>query len=142
MKIRKMKIEDYEELIELWERAELNYKQCGRDSKEHILKELNANPDLFLVAEQDEKIIGSVLATYDGRKGWLNRVAVDPEFRGKGLGKKLCLKAEKVLRKRGCIIFAMGIHESNKISKAMAKSLGYEERKDIIYFRKKDNDDF
>lgn len=142
MKIRKMKIEDYEELIELWERAELNYKQCGRDSKEHILKELNANPDLFLVAEQDEKIIGSVLATYDGRKGWLNRVAVDPEFRGKGLGKKLCLKAENVLRKRGCIIFAMGIHESNKISKAMAKSLGYEERKDIIYFRKKDNDDF
>ena len=142
MQIRKMKKEDYGELIELWERAGLDYKQCGRDSKEHILKELRANPDLFLVAEQDGKIVGSVLATYGGRKGWLNRVAVDPEFQGKGLGKKLCLKVESVLRKRGCMIFAMQIHNSNKRSKEMAKGLGYEERKDIIYFRKKDNDDF
>jgi len=142
MQIRKMKKEDYGELIELWERAGLDYKQCGRDSKEHILKELKANPDLFLVAEQDGKIVGSVLATYDGRKGWLNRVAVDPEFQGKGLGKKLCLKAERVLRKRGCMIFAMQVHDSNKRSKEMAKGLGYEERKDIVYFRKKDNDDF
>lgn len=142
MKIRNMKKEDYERLIELWERTELDYKPDGRDSKVHVSKELEINPDLFLVAEENCKIIGSIFATYDGRKGWLNRVAVDPEFRGKGLGKKLCLKAENVLRKRGCIIFAMGIHESNKISKAMAKSLGYEERKDIIYFRKKDNDDF
>lgn len=142
MKIRKIKKEDYGELIQLWERAGLDYKQCGRDSKEHILKELRTNPDLFLVAEQDEKIIGSVLATYDGRKGWLNRVAVDPEFQGKGLAKKLCLEAENVLRKKGCIIFAMQIHDSNKRSKNMAKSLDYEERKDIIYFRKKDNDDF
>ena len=142
MQIRKMKKENYGELIQLWERAGLDYKQCGRDSREHILKELRANPDLFLVAEQDEKIIGSVLATYDGRKGWLNRVAVDPEFQGKGLAKKLCLEAENVLRKKGCIIFAMQIHDSNKRSKEMAKGLGYEERKDIIYFRKKDNDDF
>lgn len=142
MQIRKMKKEDYGELIELWERAGLYYKQCGRDSREHILKELRANPDLFLVAEQDGKIVGSVLATYDGRKGWLNRVAVDPEFQGKSLGKKLCLKVESVLRKRGCMIFAMQIHNSNKRSKEMAKGLGYEERKDIIYFRKKDNDDF
>jgi len=137
-----MKKQDYGKLIQLWERTGLNYKPDGRDSKVHVSKELEINPDLFLVAEQDGEIIGSVLATYDGRKGWLNRVAVDPEFQGKGLGKKLCLKAEKILRKRGCIIFAMGIHESNRISKAMAKSLEYEERKDIIYFRKKDNDDF
>jgi len=142
MQIRKMKKEDYGEIIELWERAGLDYKQCGRDSIEHILKELRANPDLFLVAEQDGKIVGSVLATYDGRKGWLNRVAVDPEFQGKGLGKKLCLKAERLLRKRGCMIFAMQVHDSNKRSKEMAKGLGYEERKDIVYFRKKDNDDF
>jgi len=142
MKIRKMKEEDYERLIELWERSGLYYKPDGRDSREHILKELKANPDLFLFAEDNGKIVGSVLATYDGRKGWLNRVAVDPEFQGKGLGKKLCLKAERVLRKRGCMIFAMQVHDSNKRSKEMAKGLGYEERKDIVYFRKKDNDDF
>ncbi|GAG72723.1 unnamed protein product, partial [marine sediment metagenome] len=62
-----------------------------------------------------------------GRKGWLNRVAVDPEFQGKGLAKKLCLETENVLRKKGCMIFAMQIHDSNKRSKEMAKGLGYEE---------------
>ncbi len=140
MKIRVMKEEDYERLIELWERSGLDYKPDGRDSREHILKELKANPDLFLVAEDNGKIVGLVLATYDGRKGWLNRIAVDPEFQGKGLAKKLCLKAENVLRRKGCMVFAMQIHDSNKRSKNMAKSLGYEERKDIIYFRKKDNE--
>jgi len=142
MKIRNMKKEDYGRLIELWERTELDYKPDGRDSKVHVSKELEINPDLFLVAEEDCRIIGSIFATYDGRKGWLNRVAVDPEFQGKGLGRKLCLDAEKILHKKGCRVFAMQIHDSNERSKQMAKSLGYEERSDIIYFRKKDNENF
>lgn len=137
LKIRKFKIEDYENLIELWKRAGLPYKPEGRDRKDKIEKELERGIAIFLVAEIDGKITGSIIGTHDGRKGWINRLAVDPEYRRQGIAKKLIEEVEKKLYEEGIEIIACLIEEWNKGSMEFFKKLGYKEHRNIIYFTKR-----
>jgi ribosomal protein S18 acetylase RimI-like enzyme len=137
LKIRKFKIEDYENLIELWKRAGLPYKPEGRDRKDKIKKELERGIAIFLVAEINGKIAGSIIGTHDGRKGWINRLAVDPEYRRQGIAKKLIEEVEKKLYKEGIEIIACLIEDWNKSSMEFFKRMGYKEHKDIIYFTKR-----
>ena len=80
LKIRDFEIEEYELLIELWEKADLPYRPLGRDSKENISQQLNQPNIYFLLAEIEKQIIGSIIISHDGRKGWINRVAISPEY--------------------------------------------------------------
>ncbi|MCK4312125.1 MAG: GNAT family N-acetyltransferase, partial [Candidatus Cloacimonetes bacterium] len=104
--IRKFKIEDYDNLIELWNETDLPYKPKGRDRKEKIANELNSSNAVFLVAELKNEIIGSIFGTHDGRKGWINRLAVSPKYRKKGLAQKLIEEIEKHLNNNGIEIIA------------------------------------
>ena len=135
--IRNFKIEDYEKTMELWKLTELPYKPLGRDRKERIKKEIEKDINLFLVAEIEGKIVGTVLATHDGRKGWINRLAVHPDYRKKGLATKLVKYAEDWLSSQGIEIIACLIEEGNEPSMRLFKKLGYREHRDIIYFTKR-----
>ena len=98
--IRNLSIEDYDSIIKLWERAGLPCKPKGRDSRLMMEKQMAAFPDLFIGAFYRGKLVGIVIGSCDGRmKGWVNRLAVDPEYRGKGLGQRLVSKVEKALEK-------------------------------------------
>lgn len=105
MEIRKLAINDYEEIIKLWSRARLPYKPKGRDSKEAIAGQMKANPEFFLGAFEDNRLVGMVIISCDMRKGWINRLAVDPDYRNRGIAAALIAESEKILRKHGVRIF-------------------------------------
>ena len=140
MKIRSLTIADYDQIVALWKRAGLPFKPFGRDCKGAVQAQMAEDPDFFLGAFEDNRLVGVVVATSDGRKGWINRLAVDPDFRRRGLAKKLISEAENVLQKHGVRMFCALIDADNKVSKQLFRKCGYKEHRDIVYFRKKPND--
>jgi len=141
MEIRKLTINNYEEIIKLWSRAKLPYKPKGRDSKEIMAVEMKANPDFFLGTFEDNRLVGVVIISCDMRKGWLNRLAVDPDYRHCGIAKALIAKSERILRKHGVRIFCALIEDWNTASKKLFHECSYVEHRDIIYFSKRDSDE-
>ena len=140
MKIRSLTMFDYDQIVALWKRSELPFKPSGRDRKEAVQAQMVANPDFFLGAYEDDRLVGAVVATSDGRKGWINRLAVDPDFRGRGVAEALIAESEKTLRKHGLRIFCALIEDYNKSSMQLFKKCGYKEHGDIVYFSKRDNE--
>ncbi|MEM2105534.1 MAG: GNAT family N-acetyltransferase [Candidatus Bathyarchaeia archaeon] len=141
MEIRQLTLRDYEKIIKLWSKAKLPFKPKGRDSKEAIAAQMEANPDFFLGAYEGDDLVGVVIVSSDLRKGWINRLAVDPHYQRMGVAKALVNEAEKVLRKRGVKIFCALVEDDNVASKEFFKKCGYVEHRDIIYFSKRDNDE-
>ncbi len=139
--IREFVMEDYDALIDLWEKAGLPYKPRGRDSIDKIREELGRGVAIFLVAEFEGELIGSVLGTHDGRKGWINRVAVAPDFQRKGIARRLVEQVEERLDKIGIEIVACLIEEWNKRSMKVFESLGYTRHPDVFYFSKRKHSD-
>lgn len=123
--IKKYNHGDYDALINLWKSAGLPFKPKGRDSRKSIEKEIDNNSSLFLFALIEDKHVGSVLATHDGRKGWINRVVVIPRFRHRGIARKLVAAAESWLIEQGIGIFACQIEGYNNESFEAFKKLGY-----------------
>ena len=140
MKIRSLTISDYDRVIALWKRSELPFKPSGRDQKEAVQAQMTAHPDFFLGAYEGDQLVGVVVLTSDSRKGWINRLAVDPNFRRKGVAKALIKESEKTLRKHGLRIFCALIEDYNKSSMQLFKKCGYKEHRDIIYFSKRDSE--
>jgi len=136
MNIRLMRPEDYEAAIALWQRAGLPFEPEGRDSPQAIARQLQTSRHLMFVAESNGHIVGTVFGSHDGRKGWINRLAVDPRYRRCGLAQQLIARAEEALSREGLIIVAALVEAPNEPSLRLFRKLGYEERKDIIYFRK------
>ncbi|MBU1014329.1 MAG: GNAT family N-acetyltransferase [Bacteroidetes bacterium] len=135
--IRNFELSDYDTLIGLWTAADLPFKSKGRDTKQNIRKELQRGCASILIAELNNIAIGTVFATQDGRKGWINRLAVIPEFRKQGIGKMLVEKAESILIEKGIGIIACLIEDYNKTSLATFQKLGYNEFKGIHYLTKR-----
>lgn len=135
--IRPYQSGDYDLLINLWEKSGLPYKGKGRDSKENIEKEVKLDCNQFLFALVNGQAAGSILVTHDGRKGWINRVAVLPEFRKKGIAKLLVSEGEKWLKEIGIGIFACQIEEYNNDSFEAFKKMGYVPFEGIRYLTKR-----
>ncbi len=139
LKIRDFKIEEYDILIELWEKTGLPYRPLGRDSKENISKQIEQQNISFLFVENEDKIIGSIIISHDGRKGWINRVAILPEYRNLGIASLLIDDAEKRLKEIGIKIVASLIEDWNLKSLKLFDKLGYIRHPDIIYFTKRES---
>lgn len=139
--IRELKIEDYEALVELWEEAGLPYKPQGRDSRSDIERQLKQNTSIYLVAETEGRMVGVVLGSHDGRKGWINRLAVLTAYRKCGIGRRLVEEVENRLRRIGIVIFACFIEDWNEISMNFFRRLGYNRHTDIFYLSKRDKPD-
>lgn len=141
MEIRKLTTNDYEGLAALWSKASLPFKPKGRDSKEALTSQMTANPDFFLGVFVDGRLVGAVVMSSDARKGWINRLAVDPSYRRHDIAKKLIAESEKTLRKHGLKIFCALIEDYNEASKNLFKKCGYVEHRDLLYFSKRDSDE-
>lgn len=139
LEIREFRIEDYDRVMELWAAGGLPLKPQGRDSRENITRQIGLPNVRFLVAEEGEggRVIGTVLVTHDGRKGWINRLAVDNALRRKGIGARLVRAAERWLESEGMDILACLIEEDNAVSMAVFEKLGYTKHPEIIYFAKR-----
>lgn len=137
IKIREFIISDYNEIIKLWKEANLPYRPKGRDSKESIEKELQKGCCIFLVAVAENKIIGSVLGTNDGRKGWINRLAVKAEYRKTGIAHQLVEELEKNFSDLGIGIIACLIEDDNLDSLKVFSKFGYSEFVGMHYLTKR-----
>ena len=140
MEIRRLTISNYKKLTELWSKASLPFKPQGRGSRETIVRQISANPDLFIGAFEDGCLVGAAILSSDFRKGWINRLAVDPSYRRRGIAEALIKESERILRKHGLRIFCALIEDSNVSSRTLFKKCGYIEHHDILYFSKRDGD--
>ena len=141
MKIRRLTLDDYDRVTELWSRAKLPFKPKGRDSRDAMATQMVATPDFFLGMYQDNDLIGVAILTCEGRKGWINRLAVDPDYRRHGVAETLIAECEKTLRRHGVRLFCVLIDYDNSVSKELFKKCGYVEHHDILYFSKRDSDE-
>lgn len=139
--IREFRLDDYDALIALWNDAQLPHRPKGRDRLDKIEREVDRGNAVYLVAELDGKLVGSVLGTHDGRKGWINRLAVSPEFRQQGIARMLVNEVENRLYELGIETIACLIEDQNKISMQMFEKLGYKRESNIVYFTKRGSSD-
>ena len=123
MIIRPYRTSDEEKVINLWDRCGLIAPQ--NDPKEDINTKIAFQPDLLFVGLLNDKIIASVMAGYEGHRGWINYLAVLPEFQRQGYARLLMEKAEEVLKEMGCLKINLQVREGNKAVIAFYESIGY-----------------
>lgn len=111
-------------VIELWE-AVFGYETAHNEPGRAIDKKLAVTDGLFFVALVDNAVVGTILAGYDGHRGWLYSVAVHPSHCGKGLGANLVHHAEHALSALGCMKINLQILSSNETVRAFYEHLGY-----------------
>jgi len=124
MKIRKYEEKDKDKVIRLWETIFSANSPHNEPSKVIAAKTKNQG-ELFFVAESDEQILGTVMAGYDGHRGWLYTVAVLPENRRKGIGGHLVKHAVSALKEMGCVKVNLQVRETNTQVVSFYKSLGF-----------------
>jgi ribosomal protein S18 acetylase RimI-like enzyme len=133
MPVRNFQIEDYDAVVALWAQAGLILSLS--DSREGIRRKLERDADLFLVAIDGESIVGAVMGCYDGRRGWINHIAVAPNYKGQGLGTQLVQEVERRLREKGCDKVNLLIEPTNAAVQEFYQRLGYQ-RDELIFMEK------
>ncbi len=121
--IRPYRSVDETAVIALW-------RECGlvrpqNDPKKDIARKLKVQPELFLVAEQGGRIVGSVMAGYEGHRGWINYLGVAPALQRTGLGRRLMAEAERLLRAAGCPKINLQIRPDNRAAVAFYERLDF-----------------
>jgi len=123
MEIRPFHLSDESAVVELWQKCEL--VRPVNDPARYIRRKLSVNPELFLVGTLDGKIIASVMAGYEGHRGWINYLAVHPEHRLKGYGRQILAEAEKQLRVLGCPKINLQVRTANRTVLEFYQRIGY-----------------
>lgn len=139
--LRRLTADDYADIIRVWADAGLPFKPEGRDHRTRIALEIAREDTAFFGLFENGRMLAVGLATFDGRKGWINRVAVDPDRRGEGFGGRIMTACEQFLRERGADIIAALIEDVNSPSISLFQKQGYIVMKDILYFSKRDSED-
>ncbi|MFA6532759.1 MAG: GNAT family N-acetyltransferase [Patescibacteria group bacterium] len=110
MEIRAITLNDYERLIDFWRK---NYFVNEMDNFERFKLFLEKNPNLSVLCEDKEKIIGTALGSFDGRRGYLQKVVTDKTNRKKGVGKQIILEVIKRLRSLSVLYIPISCEEEN-----------------------------
>lgn len=112
-----------DQVIALWQNCGLVFP--GNDAGKDIDLKMAEQPQWLLVGESGDQLLGTVMVGYDGHRGWINYLAVDPSHRGKGLGRALMMHVEKLLLLRGCPKINLQIRSSNSDTRLFYEALGY-----------------
>lgn len=129
--IRAFRREDTDAVISLWHEAKLT--RDWNDPLQDIERKLTVQPELFLVAvdaatdDTAGRVIGTVMAGYDGHRGWLYYLASAVDRRGKGIGQSLVSEAERLLIKMGCPKVQLMVRRGNDTVLGFYDALGYEQ---------------
>lgn len=115
---------DRTQVIALW-RNVFGYETAHNEPNLAISKKIAAQDGLLFVAVDNNNIMGTIMAGYDGHRGWLYSVAVHPSKRLSGLGSMLVHHAEKALANLGCLKINLQLLATNEATAAFYKSLGY-----------------
>lgn len=132
-------IDEYADIIRLWKDAGIPYKPEGRDTKDNVSEELHNQPEYWIGAYEGREIVGIIVGTDDGRKGWINRLAVDENYRGEGLGRRLVERLESIFEEKGFKIWATLIEPDNPEGMKFFEKIGFEDS-DIKYYSKREDE--
>lgn len=135
MKIRKMVMEDYEKVYELWMSCAGMGLNNLDDSQEGIEKFLRRNPETCFVAE-DREIIGVILAGNDGRRGYIYHTAVHPDYRKQGIATKLVEQVQRAMTALEINKVALVVFDRNDTGNLFWEKQGFTVREDLIYRNK------
>ena len=128
MHIRAVTHADLEPVIGLWARVFPEYNDARypqRDPRTNILRKLAFSDELFWLGLAGPDVVGTVMAGYDGHRGWIYSLGVDPAHRRSGVGRMLVAHAETELRLRGCPKINLQVLNANTGAQAFWRSLGY-----------------
>ena len=132
--IRVMTIEDYDQVYALWKKIKGFGIRSIDDSREGVARFLKRNPSTSVVAEEDGKIVGSILCGHDGRRGCLYHVCVDEAYRRHGIGRAMVVFAMKALQKEEINKVSLIAFTRNDIGNAFWNTNGWTERLDLNYY--------
>ncbi len=136
MRIRQMKIEDYDNVYTLWMSCAGMGLNNLDDSRSGIEKFLNRNPDTCYVAIDSDNIVGVIMVGNDGRRGYIYHTSVHPDYRKQGIGRKLVDTALDSLLKLGINKVALVVFDRNKAGNEFWEKMGFTTRNDLIYRNK------
>ena len=140
MEIRKMLIEDYDKVYDLWISTPGMGLNDIDDSREGIEKYLLRNPNTCFVAEKDDEIIGVILSGHDGRRGYIHHTAVSVLERKQGIGQSLLEYAMEALKAEGINKVALVVFKRNEIGNDFWQRQGFSVRDDLNYRNKHINE--
>lgn len=129
-----MTIEDYEGVYKLWKKISGFAMRSIDDSYEGVERFLKRNPTTSVVAEENGKIVGSILCGNDGRRGCFYHVCVDKEYRRKGIGKQMVVMAMEALEKEKINKVCLIAFAKNDIGNAFWNRIGWTKREDLNYY--------
>jgi ribosomal protein S18 acetylase RimI-like enzyme len=135
--IRDMTIDDYEAVTRVWTEAALPFRPRGRDRREKMQAEMARGTALFLVAEAGGEVVGVVLGTHDGRRGWINRLAVLPAYQRQGIARRLVREIEARTDALGIGIVAALVESDNEASLAFFRQIEYAHSPEVEYVSKR-----
>lgn len=123
MLIRPFHDDDTEAVVALWRAAGLT--RPWNDPHRDIARKRTVQPELFLVGEVEGRVIASAMAGYDGHRGWVNYLAVDPAHRGRGHARALMAEVERLLTALGCPKVNLQVRADNDEALGFYAALGY-----------------
>lgn len=141
LSIRPIRADDYAAIREVWEAAGLSVRPRGRDAQPEFLRQLSAFPTTYLLAEHEGRVVAVIFGTHDQRKGWINRLAVRPEYRRRGLARRLIEACEQGLYAEGIGIIAVLVEKENPAPAVLFADAGYVTDVPVHYFRKRTRPD-
>lgn len=124
--VRTFAWEDWPRVLALWELSGPGVHLGRSDTPDEIRKKWAHDPDLFLVAEAGQDLVGAVMGGYDGRRGLVYHLAVVPLRRGEGIGRALMAEIERRLIAQGCVKSYLLATPENRAALAFYQKLGWE----------------
>ena len=123
MRIRAFRAADERAVVALWHECGLT--RPWNDPHKDIARKLHVQPELFLVGELEGRVVASVMAGYEGHRGWVNYLAVSPACRGRGFARALMQQVEGLLLERGCAKLNLQVRNTNTAALDFYRHLGY-----------------
>lgn len=130
MQYRPMTIEDYDDVVRLWRETE-GVKLRDADSREGIDRYLQRNPGLSVIASESSRIVGTIMAGHDGKRGYIQHLAIADRYRRNGIASKLVSICLDALKRDGILKSHVMILSSNELARGFWHNLGWERRSDI-----------
>lgn len=133
MEIRPMTIADYDEVYAMWQTTSKRALSAA-DERDQIRRYLDRNKNMSQVAVVDGKIVGTVLAGHDGRRGFIHHMAVLPQYRRRRIGHSLAEKAIEQIKAQGIDKTHIFCYQNNETGQSFWRDFGFEKRDDVFVF--------
>ena len=130
MKIENFTMESYELVVDLWIKSGISVGST--DTREELERMLQRNPNIFLIGKINNSVIGVVMGGFDGRRGYVHHLTIDPDYQRRGYGKIIMADLIEKFRKIGVHKIHLFIEKYNKDVVEFYRNLGWEIRDDLI----------